>query len=85
MNINLHINRLVLDGIDLTSHEQQMLQASVTAELSRLLSSGGLAPHLAQGIALDRLNTNGIYLAGHNPTQLGQRIAHSVYKGIGHE
>lgn len=85
MNINLHIERLVLDGIDLTPDQQQLLQASITSELTLLLSNGGLAPHLVEGITLARLSTNGIQLTGNNPTQLGQQIARSVYGGIGHE
>lgn len=85
MNINLHIERLVLDGINLTPDQQQLLQASIVSELTLLLSNGGLAPHLVEDITLSRLSTNGIQLTGNNPTQLGQQIARSVYGGIGHE
>lgn len=85
MNINLHIDRLVLDGVNIAPGQRHLLQASVEAELTRLLTDGGLAPGLAQGIALPRMSTSGMQLTGNNPTQLGRQIAQSVYGGIGHE
>jgi hypothetical protein len=85
MNINLHIERLVLDGVNITPGQRHILQASVETELTRLLNDGGLAPGLAQGTALSRLSTRGIHITDNNPTQLGRQIAQSVYGGIGHE
>lgn len=85
MNINLHIERLVLDGVNLAPDQHQLLQASVTAELTRLLTEGELSPSLAQGTAVPRISTDGIQATSNNPTQLGHQIAQSVYGGIGHE
>lgn len=85
MNIKLHIDRLVLDGVNLLPDQQHLLQAHVMSELTRLLSKGGLAPDLAGGIALERLSASSIQLTDSNPVQLGQQIAQSVYGGIGHE
>jgi len=86
VNIKLHIERLVLDGVNLAPNQRHVLQASVETELTRLLTEGGLSPNLAQGTALPRMSTNGLQLTdGNNPMQLGQQIAQSVYKGIGHE
>ncbi len=85
MNINLHIERLVLDGVDIAPGQRHLLQASVETELTRLLTDRGLTPSLAQGVVLPRLSTGGMQLTGNNPTQLGQQIAQSVYGGIGHE
>lgn len=85
MKLNLHIERLILDGIDLTPRQRHQLQASMTAELTRLLSHNGVAPHFASGIALNRLSTSAVQWNGDNPAQLGQQIAQSVYGGIGHE
>jgi len=85
VNINLHIERLVLEGVDIAPGQNDLLQASVTTELKRMLAEGGLSPGLAQEAALPRISTDGIQLAGNNtPTQLGQKIAQSVYGGIGH-
>jgi hypothetical protein len=85
-SIQLHIERLVLDGVNIAPGQSYLLQASVETELTRLLTDGGLAPNLAEGVALPRLSTSGIQLTGDdNPAQLGRQIAQSVYGGIGHE
>lgn len=85
MNINLHIDKLVLDGVDIAPGQRHLLQASVETELARLLSDRGLAPGLALGVALPRLSTTGIHITGNNAIHTGQKIAQSVYGGIGHE
>ena len=90
MDINLHIERLVLDGINLNHHQCHLLQASVQTELARLLIKGGLAPNfmprsLTQDTAMPKINANAIQMCGNDPTQLGQQIAQSVYGGISHE
>lgn len=85
MNIRLHIERLVLDGVNIAPGQYHVLQASVETELIRLLTDGGLSPSLAQGAALPRMSTDDIQLTNNNPAQIGQHIAHSVYGGIGHE
>ena len=86
MNINLHIERLVLAGVNIRPDQRHLLQASVEAELTRMLMTGGLSPAVTQGNVLPRLSTDGIQLAGgNNPAQLGRQIAQSVYGGIGHE
>ena len=84
MNINLHIERLVLEGVDVAPNQRYLLQASVSSELTQMLNSGGLANNLVEGAALPKLSTNSIQLTD-NPTQLGQQIAQSVYGEIGHE
>lgn len=86
MNINLHIERLVLDGVNIAADQHHLLQARVTAELTRMLTEGGISSRLAQGTALPRMSTGGIQSTnGNSPALLGQQIAQSVYGGIGHE
>lgn len=85
MNIKLHIDRLVLDGLDFSPDQQQVLQTSVVNELTRLLREGGVAPHLAGSIALARLSAGDIRVTDNRPAQLGRQIAQSVYGGVGHE
>lgn len=85
MNINLHIERLVLVDINIAPGERHLLQASVTNELAQMLNNGGLAQNLIEGISLPGLSTNSIQLTGNKPTELGKQIAQSVYGGIGHE
>lgn len=84
MNINLHIERLVLDGIELERGQESLLQAAVETELARMLSAEGLSTHLMSGGAMPRLQAGDIRLsAGGNSHQLGQQIARAVYGGIG--
>lgn len=84
MNVNLHIERLVLEGINLAPHEHGLLQAAVEAELGRLLSAGGVSQELAGGVALPSLRAGNIQLGNRTgPAQLGQQIAQAVYGGIG--
>jgi len=85
MNINLHIDRLVLDGVNIAPGQRHLLQAGMEAELTRLLRKGGLSSSFAQGIALSSMSASGMQLTGNNPTQIGHQIAQSVYRGIGHE
>ena len=84
MNINLHIERLILDGVDIPSGQRPLVQAAVEAELTRLLTAGGLSPALTGGGTLHRVSTNAIQLTNDaGPTDLGRQIAGSVYGGIG--
>ena len=85
MNINLHIERLVLDGVDIASGQNDLLQASVTNELTQLFKSGGLASNLFAGVSLNSVTTNSIQLSDGKSRALGQQIATSVYGGIARE
>lgn len=79
MNINLHIDRLILEDIDLSPSQHLRLQASIEAELSHLLTINGLPPHWQNGNWVPRLSTRFKKAAITNPTQLGQQIAQSIY------
>jgi hypothetical protein len=84
MNINVNIERLILDGVSVSHAQRPLLQAAVEAELGRLLSEGGLGTELRSGSALPSVPATPIQLSPDgNPTQWGQQIAQSVYRGIG--
>jgi hypothetical protein len=85
MNINLHIERLVLDGLPVERNQASSIQTAVEAELTRLLSENGLAADLQSGGMLSNIHANGIQLAGSNPVNMGTQIAQSVYGGIGND
>jgi hypothetical protein len=83
MTINLHIERLILDGVDVPHDQRPVLQAAVQAELARLLVADGVAPGLMAGGALARVPAGAIQLTGEGDfTRLGQQIARAVYGGI---
>ena len=83
MNINLRIDRLVLDGVPLAANQRPALQAAVAAELTRLLEKDGLQDGLSGG-AFYRVPAAGIELPHDaSPTQMGEDIAGAVYEAIG--
>jgi hypothetical protein len=82
--IALHIDRLVLEGIPLGGRGPRLVQVAVEAELTRLLSQGGLAASLHGGGALQGIAAPAIQLrGGQSPSALGRQIAGAVYRGIG--
>lgn len=84
MNIRVHIEQLVLDGISVTPDGRSLLQATAEAELSRLLTDQGLASRLEAGGALQGVRCGTIALAERaSPSDMGQQIARAVYQGIG--
>ncbi|MFL6211740.1 MAG: hypothetical protein ACJ74W_23030 [Pyrinomonadaceae bacterium] len=80
MNINLHIERLVLDGVSLARGHEPLLRAAIEAELSRLLATNGLPSSLLSGGAVPRLQTGEIQLANeHGAQHLGRQIAGALH------
>ncbi len=83
MNINLHIERLVLDGLPITSSQGALVQSAVETELAQLLNDGGLASSLQSGGAMPSARADAIQLTSEsNPTQIGRQIARAVYGGL---
>jgi hypothetical protein len=86
MNINLHIERLILDGLPLDSAQGVHVRAAVEAELARLLSEQGLAAGLQSGGLVPGLPAAPVQFApGGSPAQIGTQIAQSVYSSIGNQ
>lgn len=84
MNINLHIDRLVLDGLPIDHRHGPLIKAAVEAELGRLLAADGLANSLANGGATPSVPASGIQVShDSNPARLGQQIGRAIYGGIG--
>jgi hypothetical protein len=84
MNIRLHIEHLVLDGLSVTRGQGAQVKAAVEAELGRLLSEHGVAHEFRSGTALPSVNAAAMHAPrGASPAQLGTRIARSAFAGIG--
>lgn len=84
MNTVVHIERLILDGIEVPYAQRPQLQAAVEAELARLLAEGGVAASLRAGGAVPSRRGGSIHLAdGKDPAHLGSQIARAVHGGIG--
>ncbi|SFN69957.1 hypothetical protein [Nitrosospira briensis] len=84
MNINLHIDRLILDGVNIHHSQRHLLHKSVESELTRLFTEGGVPQHLVRGGASPHVPASPIHMVGgSDPVRLGRQIARSVYGGIG--
>jgi hypothetical protein len=84
MKIELHIERLILDGLSLETRHGPLVRAAVERELTRLIAAHGLGHEQQSGGAVPRVRASGIRLSNEaHPTRLGQQIARSVYSGIG--
>ena len=84
MNINLHIERLILDGLPVESGQGAQVQQAVERELTRLLAVGELQNAWQSGSNVHRMQTAGIQMAQEiQPAHLGEQIAGAVYGGLG--
>jgi hypothetical protein len=83
-SIHLHIDRLILDGLPVTAAQGPQVRAAMEAELSRLLTEGGLHPSLSSGGSLPQLPAAAMPLpAAAQPKPLGATIARAMYGRIG--
>lgn len=83
MNINFHIERLVLDGVSVKSHQRHILKTTLETELGRLLAQHRITSDLQSGGAFNTIRTDLIDVGEKNePSHLGQQIARSVHGGL---
>ena len=85
MNVDLHIERLVLTGVPLPPGGRAALAGAFGRELTRLIQNGGLAPALVGGTGMPRLTATlgpAAARAGAAP-RLGRELARSVYSCLG--
>ena len=81
MNITLHIERLVLDGLPLTHGQSTAVKTALEGELARLLKERGMQG--VTGGAVPHLSVASIHLSpGAHPTQWARQIAHTLYAGL---
>lgn len=86
MNIELHIERLILDGLRVEPRDRAHLQAAVEAEVARLLAADGLRSELLSGGAMRSLSAGEIQVTNNmSPLHLGNQIAQAVHGGVGAE
>lgn len=84
MSIHLHIERLVLDGLPISTAERLLLQTAMETELSQLLRANGLSDELRAGAALAQVHVGDVQVGkGSSPKKLGSDIARAVHQGLG--
>ena len=83
MNINLHIEKLVLDDTVLQSHARGELKAAVAAELKRRLASQGIGTIKHSSTVIPTIRAASISVDNSTkPAGLGHKIGNAVYKSI---
>jgi hypothetical protein len=83
MNITVHIEQLILDGLPVDRADGAVVRAAVQTELTRLLTEGSHLTGLQRRQALAFLRGTDLHLAGgRTPDDLGRQIAHSVHEGF---
>ncbi len=84
MNVQLHIERLILDDLPIRGSQRALVQGAVEQELSRLIELNGVGQDTMTGGARPSVPQAVMHMAeGMTPVQLGQQIAQAVYQGIG--
>ena len=79
MNINLHIERLVLDGLPVDSRSGSSVGDGIRTELKRLLEANGRSANFVDAATLHAAQ---IPIApGCSASALGRQIARSIYGG----
>lgn len=76
--IRVHIDRVVLDGMEVSVQERPGLRASIERELGVLMAKGKVGPALGGGGAVPVVRGPALSREG----RLGARIARSVYGAI---
>jgi hypothetical protein len=89
VNINVHIERLILDGLPVEACDSALVRAAVEAKLVRLLSERGIPSDLQTGVNKARilappLRLNSSTHAKEVGTQIGAGI-YSAFAGLKHE
>ncbi|GAX45682.1 hypothetical protein NIES4075_67030 [Tolypothrix sp. NIES-4075] len=80
MNVELHIEELVLHGFE--RGDRHHISEAVQQELTRLFAQG-VPPSLAQGGEIGRLDGGGFEMtAGMQSGAIGAQIARSIYGGL---
>lgn len=82
-DINVHIERVVLDGVSLVPGQEQQVTEALQAELGRLLAEGEVSPSLLASGALPYVSGDSLDLgSGGDPDDLGREIARALHGGL---
>jgi len=82
MKINVHIERVVLDGVGV--ERPSVLRGALQNELASQFAKGSLSHEFRGGAAVPYVAAGAIDLGeNRTPAQVGRQIAKAVYRGIG--
>ncbi len=81
MIVNLNIDRIILDGINLSIKDRSILQSTIESELTRLIENHGWQTTSGNSHAF-RLSAAPVQIGQSvDGTSLGQQIARSIHGG----
>ncbi len=84
MNVNLHIERLVLEGVDIQPQQRDALKAAVELALRQQLVSQGVGSGMLPEASSASVRGGSVSIENSQGMEsLGQQIGHAVYRGIG--
>ena len=84
MNVTVHIERLVIDGLSVDHGAIAELRGAVTAELTRLLTSEPVPAGLLAGGAVPALRAPGMTAPPHGSmVAWGAQIGRAVHRSFG--
>jgi len=83
MNMKILIDRIVLDGENLSPSQRRCLQTDIETELAHLLTANGIPERLKYGGTVSNLSVHVDDVpSGMHSVKLGQNIAHSIYSEL---
>ena len=86
MDIRVHIERLVIEGLPIPSGQRPLIRAALEAELSDRLAAGGPEPGVPAERAIPRLAAGAIHLPPQpEAAALGRQIAGAIHAGLAHD
>jgi hypothetical protein len=82
--VNLDIGRLVINGLDLTRHQQRQLSNALQTSLRERFVADGIPEKMSGLSSSAALPVKGIQLSSQTvqPAALGRQIANSIYDGM---
>lgn len=80
MNINLHIERLVLDGV--AADRPGLLEAALAAELTRLLAGDSVPSLLSHDGAVRCMRTAPVVSLSADSAAMGAEVGGAVHAGL---
>jgi hypothetical protein len=84
VKMNVHIERMVLEGLPIKRQDGPRVQASVTAELERLIRVHGVSDQMRSAGAVPVVRADALKVdQPSSPKRLGTQIARAVYGGFG--
>ncbi len=82
MIVNLHIERLVIDGLPVGSHEGPYIQAAVERELARLIGEGRISQGVRRSRTQALVRAETLIRPAAGGDGLGAQIGAAICQGI---